>query len=116
MSPSVLIVHRNAQIRRILSEEFARRGYRVGTARDGRQACDQLSFLLPDVIVADAATAEVDGPDPVRRLRGHDQGVPIVLTGARGRVRLPGVQIVPDLLDLGSVVGAVNLGLASRLV
>jgi two-component system response regulator MprA len=114
-SPFVLIVDDDARIRSTLADTFARRGYRVGTAPDGRQALDQVIFRMPDAIVGDAAMALVDGRELVRRLRGRDHQVPVVLTGTRGRVGLPGVQAEPDPRDVGSVVGAVQLGLASRM-
>jgi len=116
MPPFVLLVGDDDGIRRMWSDALARRGYRVDTAPDGRQALDHLAFGVPDVIVGDAAMGFVDGQSLVRSLRRRGLDVPVVLTGpAPTGGRLPGVQFVPDPRDLGRVTGAVHLGLASRL-
>lgn len=116
MPPFVLIVDDDARIRSVLSDAFTRCGYRVATAPDGQRALDQVAFGMPDVIVGDASMALVDGAELVRRLRSRGQAVPVVLTGALpAGPRLPGVQVEPDPFDLGRIVGAVHLGLASQL-
>lgn len=116
MPPFVLIVADDDGIRRMWSDAFRARGYRVDSALDGQQALDHIAFGVPDVIVGDLTASGVDGPELVRQLRRCGHAVPVVLTGSSAAgVHLRGVQVERDPSNRAHITGAVNLGLASQL-
>jgi CheY-like chemotaxis protein len=88
MSHLVLVVDDEPDVRAFLSRVLERNGYRVATAKDGRQALEVAEQEPPDLIVLDLQMPEQTGTDFYRRLLKQDalRGIPvIVVSGLAGR-------------------------------
>ena len=59
---TILVIDDEPSVRRALTRLLGRDGYRVGTARNGRDALTQLQAQAYDVIVCDLRMPELDGP------------------------------------------------------
>ncbi|MFN2566903.1 MAG: chemotaxis-specific protein-glutamate methyltransferase CheB [Gemmatimonadaceae bacterium] len=114
--PTVLVVDDSAFMRKVVSQLVESSGeFRVvGTARDGREAIDQVRVLDPQIVTLDIDMPELDGlgalgyimtetPRPVVMLSaattrdGHDATVRALELGAVDFVRKPSGPVSPDL-------------------
>jgi CheY-like chemotaxis protein len=59
---TILVIDDEPSVLRALTRLLGRDGYRVGTARNGRDALTQLQAQAYDVIVCDLRMPELDGP------------------------------------------------------
>ena len=81
----ILIADDDAIVTDIVSEAFRRNGHSVVTARDGRQALDQMARHQADIVILDWSMPGMTGQEALRNLRQSQRhtGVPVlVLTGA----------------------------------
>ena len=88
MSHLILVVDDEVDVRAFLAAVLEKRGYRVVTAEDGRQAYDLVEGEHPDLIVLDLAMPNQTGTDFYRRFMKHDElrEIPIiVVSGLAGR-------------------------------
>ena len=76
----VLVVDDSAYIRKVITEMLSRSPDMtvVGTARDGREALEQVERLQPDVVTSDLIMPDVDGIEFIRRQMAI-RPVPIVI-------------------------------------
>lgn len=81
--PVVLVVDDEPQILRVMRASLPIRGYEVLTASSGKEALDQLSKQLPDLVVLDLAMPEMSGLEVCRRVREFST-VPIIILSAKG--------------------------------
>jgi two-component system chemotaxis response regulator CheB len=117
---SVLVVDDSSLMRRMIQDIFVatREFIVVGTARNGRDALEQIEALAPDIVTLDVEMQELDGlqtlerimreaPRPVVMLsgatteRGQDLTVRALELGAVDFVRKPSGPISIDLADVG---------------
>jgi CheY-like chemotaxis protein len=86
----VLVVEDSAPARELLHTLLASAGYRVATARDGREA---LAVIVGDeeidLLVTDVEMPHLDGLDLVRAIRSHParRTLPVVIVSERGSER-----------------------------
>jgi len=83
--PTVMVVDDSLTVRKITSRLLARSGYQVLTAKDGVDALEQLTEVLPDVMLLDVEMPRMDGFELTKRLR-HDsrtQDLPIIMITSR---------------------------------
>src|SRR5262245_53581622 len=89
---SVLVVDDDFDICEVYGEALADCGYRVATARNGREALSLLegAIVVPDVIVVDLMMPIMDGRELVSELRRrpHFGDVPIVMMTANRSLEL----------------------------
>ncbi len=83
------VIYRDGETRRRLSEALSRAGLKVLGARSGRAALerlDELSYLLPDVILTPLAEAAGDDASLLSQLRAspRTRAIPIVILGENG--------------------------------
>ncbi|MGI1677456.1 MAG: chemotaxis response regulator protein-glutamate methylesterase [Cellvibrionaceae bacterium] len=71
----------------------------VGTAKDGREAIEKASTLLPDIITMDYEMPVLDGVSAVREIVAK-QGLPILMFSS---LTSEGARITLDALDAGAV-------------
>ena len=81
--PAVLVVDDEPQILRVMRASFPIRGYEVLTASSGKEALDQLSKQVPDLVILDLAMPEMSGLEVCRRVREFST-VPIIILSAKG--------------------------------
>lgn len=83
--PTVMVVDDSLTVRKITSRLLLREGYQVILAKDGVDALEQLSDVIPDVILSDVEMPRMDGFDLVRNIRADDRlrDIPIVMITSR---------------------------------
>lgn len=79
---TVLVVDDEASILDLMRLYLEREGFRVATARDGKQALELIARLRPALVILDLMLPEVDGFEVCRRAR-RESDVPILMVTAR---------------------------------
>ena len=81
----ILIVEDMDLLREGLREILVNEGFRVITARHGREALDQMDAALPDLIISDITMPVMDGIDFYSAVRAHREwlGIPFIVLSAR---------------------------------
>lgn len=79
----VLVVDDELPFLRILSMNFAARGFRVSAAATGAAALQIVAADHPDVMILDLGLPDLDGTEVIRRLRDGGHGLPIIVVSAR---------------------------------
>ncbi|GAO36426.1 transcriptional regulator [Sulfuricella sp. T08] len=82
ISPSVVIVEDEKQIRRFVRSALEAEGCRVFEAESGKQGLVEAGTRKPDLIVLDLGLPDLDGVEFIRDLRGWS-AVPILILSAR---------------------------------
>lgn len=77
--PSILIVDDDRAITVALAAVLERNGFDVRTADDGRAGLAEVEQRVPDLVVCDVLMPHVDGREFVRRVRGRQLWLPIIL-------------------------------------
>ena len=67
---------------RISYERFFRPRYAMSFASSGAEALTRLAEAPPDVVVLDMRLPDTDGVDLLRRIRGIQPGLPVIITTA----------------------------------
>lgn len=81
---SVLVVDDDPALLPLMEYTFAKEGYEVYTAADGREALRQFYAHRPDLIILDIMMPGMDGWETCRRIR-EVSDVPILMLTARGQ-------------------------------
>jgi CheY-like chemotaxis protein len=79
MEKKILIVEDEEGLRLLYEEELKAEGYEVLTARNGREAIQQLEQGKPDLIVLDIVMPVMDGMEALGRIVGKERKIPIIL-------------------------------------
>ena len=97
ISPHLLIVDDDREIRSLLSGFFTRHGFRVSTAEDGRSMRQVLGGSKIDLVVLDLMLPGEDGLSLCRQVRG-DSRTPIIMLTAMGEEvdRILGLEMGAD--------------------
>ncbi len=82
----IVVVEDETDIREVLVYNLEREGYRVASARDGKQGLAMIQEKQPDLVLLDLMLPGLDGLEICKRLKGDDQtsSIPIVMVSARG--------------------------------
>ena len=79
MKKRILIVEDEESLRLFYEEELKAEGYEVLTARNGREAIQQLEEIRPDLIILDIVMPVMDGMEALGRILRKDRKIPIIL-------------------------------------
>jgi chemosensory pili system protein ChpA (sensor histidine kinase/response regulator) len=81
----VMVVDDSLTVRKISGRLLARHGYHVLTAKDGVDALEQLTDVMPDVMLLDIEMPRMDGFELARNIRGDKrlQHIPIIMITSR---------------------------------
>jgi len=82
MTPRILVVDDDPEIRKLLARYIESQGFRVLLADSCREMCDQLATHQVDLIVLDVMLPDGSGLDACRDLRAQRNNVPIILLTA----------------------------------
>jgi DNA-binding response OmpR family regulator len=82
MSKTILVVDDDRGIVQLVSEYLSEKGYRIVTARNGREALFIARDEKPDLVLLDIMMPELDGYDFVRLYR-KERDTPIILLTAK---------------------------------
>jgi CheY-like chemotaxis protein len=99
----ILVADDDEVVRDLWTLVLTRAGYRVLTARNGREALDLMRDVIPDLIILDLHMPEMDGPTFLK-----------VLEGAPVLQRMP-VLIVSGFLEDESPRASLGLNIVGRL-
>jgi len=80
----VLIVEDDTTLLRVVSDNFASRGFEVETAIDGEDAIEKASRFPADLIILDVMLPKVNGYEVCRYLRQEEIHTPIIFLTAKG--------------------------------
>jgi DNA-binding response OmpR family regulator len=80
----VLVVDDDPALLPLIEYTFAREGYEVVTACDGKEALKEFFVHKPDLVILDIMMPRMDGWETCRRIR-EVSDVPIVMLTARGQ-------------------------------
>lgn len=83
---TILVADDESHILHVVSLKLQNAGFRVVTARDGREALELAQHELPDLIITDYHMPELSGLEVCRRLRESPRtsGIPAIMLTARG--------------------------------
>ena len=79
MKKKILVVEDEEGLRLLYEEELKAEGYEVITARNGREAIQQLEVEKPDLIILDIVMPVMDGMEALGRIVGKDRKIPTIL-------------------------------------
>lgn len=98
MGETILVIEDNEALREGLLANFRNRGYRVDSARDGREGMRKAMATRPDLIVLDVMLPGHSGLDILTELRSSRRTVPVLILSARGRTddKVEGLEIGAD--------------------
>lgn len=84
--PQILIVDDEPSLVDVLSYNFAKEGFEVATASDGREALLKCRTLVPDLVVLDLMLPVIDGLQVCRQIRSDPRlkDVRVLMLTARG--------------------------------
>jgi chemosensory pili system protein ChpA (sensor histidine kinase/response regulator) len=82
---TIMVVDDSLTVRKATSRLLTREGYNVVTARDGGDALNQLSDVLPDVMLIDIEMPRMEGFELTRNIRGNSRtaNIPIIVITSR---------------------------------
>ena len=80
-----MVVDDSLTVRKISGRLLARHGYHVLTAKDGVDALEQLTEVIPDVMLLDIEMPRMDGFELTRNIRGDARlkHIPIIMITSR---------------------------------
>lgn len=84
LSPMVLVIDDEPQIRRLLRVTLEANGYRVSDASTGQDGIVQAAQRRPEVILLDLGLPDLDGIEVLKRLREWTQ-IPVLILSVRDR-------------------------------
>ncbi len=79
---SILIVDDEPQIRSLLQEFLAKKGFSAETAADGQEAVSKVQSFKPAIILLDMRMPVMDGLTALRRIREIDKNVGVIMVTA----------------------------------
>jgi len=82
MKKKVLVVEDEEGLRLLYEEELKSEGYEVLTARNGREAIQQLEAVKPDLIILDIVMPVMDGMEALGKIVGRERKIPIILNSS----------------------------------
>ena len=83
---TILVADDESHILHVVSMKLQNAGYRVVTARDGREALDLAQHERPDLIITDYHMPELSGLELCRKLKQEaaTSNIPAIMLTARG--------------------------------
>lgn len=79
MKKKILVVEDEEGLRLLYEEELKAEGYEVLTARNGREAIQQLEVGKPDLIILDIVMPVMNGMEALGRILGKEKRIPVIL-------------------------------------
>ncbi len=80
--PRLLIVDDDSSLREFLEIFLAKEGYKVDSAETGQEALEKVKNSSYSLVITDVRMPGMDGVELLRRLKGLDAGLPVILITA----------------------------------
>ena len=121
MTEKVLIVDDQEALRKLLLQMFAREGFDLLEAPDGRSALEMVATYSPGVVLLDLSLPDIEGLVVLERLRASSPAMPvIILTGSRDishavrAMRLGAFDYLTKPIDRANLMAVVRRALETR--
>ena len=87
MMATILIVEDEAAIAEVLQDALEDEGYRVVTARNGREGLNSVEQEQPDLVLSDIMMPILDGRAMLRAMQAHPtyRSIPVIFMSAAAR-------------------------------
>jgi two-component system response regulator (stage 0 sporulation protein F) len=82
MKKKILVVEDEEGLRLYYQVELEAEGYEVLTARNGKEAIQQLEEERPDLIILDIVMPVMNGMEALGRILGKERKIPIILNSS----------------------------------
>jgi CheY-like chemotaxis protein len=112
----VLVVDDEPEVRQVLQEFLASRGYDVNVASDGFEALEALESIKPDLVLLDVAMPGMDGVETLKRIVAINPSLPVIMVTANADIgvtskllAIGAVDYVPKPFDLDYLDQAVSI-------
>ncbi len=119
--PRVLVVEDEANVRKLVAVNLVSRGYQVQQAGDVREALDQLSRQIPDLLVLDIKLIDHSGWELLTYIAAHPEitaRFPVLVMTASATDAHPDLEKYPQVVEVlikpfsaARLVGAVERAL-----
>ena len=116
----VLIVDDEPEVRQLLLEFLAGRGYDVLVAESGSAALAALGADQPDLVLLDVAMPDMDGVETLRRIVALQPSMPVIMVTANADIAttskllaMGAVDYIPKPFDLDYLDQAVSIQVAA---
>ena len=116
----VLVVDDEPEVRQVLQEFLADRGYEVAQAASGSAALEALHADRPDVVLLDVAMPGIDGVETLRRIMALTPPVSVIMVTANADIAVTSkllamgaVDYIPKPFDLDYLDQAVSIQVAA---
>ncbi|MBP1916616.1 DNA-binding response OmpR family regulator [Lederbergia galactosidilyticus] len=86
LKTKILIVEDEEKIARLLEIELTYEGYETGKALDGLEGLEMIREQSWDLVLLDVMLPSLSGIEVLRRIRAHDQKMPVILLTAKDSV------------------------------
>jgi two-component system, OmpR family, KDP operon response regulator KdpE len=86
MSPTILLIEDDPQIRRFLRASLVTQGYELIEAGTGKEGLALAASRVPEVVLLDLGLPDMEGLEVIKQLRTWSS-VPIIILSARGQER-----------------------------
>ncbi len=121
MTPHLLIVEDDSEMRDLLRKVLEKEGYRVSVAVDGRDAEASLSRDAFDLVVTDMLMPDDGGLELLRAVRETHPTLPVIILTAFGdwgsysqALELGAAAFISKPLKMGELIGAIHTALVGR--
>jgi two-component system response regulator AtoC len=118
---SILIADDEPLIASSLASVLKSEGFDVQVAQNGRQALASAAVTPPDVALVDLVLGDMDGLDVLRKLRGNNAGLPVILLTAHGSIdsavaamKAGAYDFIKKPFELDEVIAAVRNALRTQ--
>ncbi|MGB9846642.1 MAG: response regulator [Desulfotomaculales bacterium] len=85
----ILVADDEEIVREMLEDTLKEEGYRVATAKDGKEALEKIDSLAPDAVLLDNKMPEMSGVEVLEIIRRAGAVVPVILMTAYGSTEVP---------------------------
>ncbi len=86
MSPRILIVDDEENMRHMLSVLLSEHGYHCELAQDGAEAIEKIRENNFDFVLSDIRMPRMDGPELLREIKNLEYGPPVIMMSAYGTI------------------------------
>lgn len=84
--PLILLIDDDDSLRRVMEYGLVEAGYRVHAAKSGEDGMALFEKEAPAVVLTDITMPGMSGMDVLKKVRGHDPGIPVILITAYGTI------------------------------
>lgn len=84
--PLILLIDDDDSLRRVMEFSLTEAGYLVQTAASGEEGLRLLEQETPSVVITDITMPGISGMDVLRKIRGSDAAIPVIVITAYGTI------------------------------